>query len=127
MKPGAGSFICTTYEDPRITEFGKWLRKNKLDELPQLINIIKGDMNFVGPRPEVPHFHKLNANNIAGWEERLAVKPGITGLAQIDPVVSHDPEEKILLDIEYIAKKSFFYDLFLIFKTGILWLKGASL
>ena len=122
-----GPFICTDYQDSRITEFGRFLRQKKLDELPQLINILKGDMNFVGPRPEIPHFHQFNTENILRWEERLQVKPGITGLAQIDRIVSHNPAEKIVLDLEYISHKSFLYDWEVMFKTVYYWFSNKYL
>ena len=121
-----GPFICKSYEDKRITPFGLYLRRRKLDEIPQLINIIKGEMSFVGPRPEIPHFHKINSS-IPRWEERISVKPGITGLAQIDRYVSHNPNEKIVLDLKYIENKSFIYDWHLMLKTAYLWIAGKTL
>ena len=120
-------FICTSYQDPRITPTGRFLRRKKLDELPQLINVIKGDMNFVGPRPEVPHFHHENILAVPNWIERLNVKPGITGPAQIHPRVSHDPREKIILDLEYIENRNFWLDLKILWKTAYSWIVRKSL
>lgn len=114
----SGPFICKTYTDSRITPMGQFLRRKKLDELPQLMNVLKGDMNFVGPRPEIPHFHHENLLNIPHWADRLAVKPGITGPAQIHPRVSHNPEEKIVLDLEYIKNRNFLLDLKIIYRTA---------
>jgi lipopolysaccharide/colanic/teichoic acid biosynthesis glycosyltransferase len=119
-----GPFICTSYEDPRITEYGKFLRQKKLDELPQLLNVLMGDMRFVGPRPEIPHFHEQNLKNIPNWEQRITVKPGITGFAQIHPIISHNPAEKIVEDLKYIQNKSFLLDLQIMFDTFRKWLSG---
>lgn len=111
-----GPFICTTYHDPRITKFGTFLRKSKLDELPQLLNIIRGEMSFVGPRPEQPFFHR-KFRAIQNWERRLEVKPGITGPAQLSRTIGHEPKEKIIADLQYIEQRSFFLDLKLMFLT----------
>ena len=120
-------FICQSYEDPRITQFGQFLRRKKLDELPQLINIIKGDMNFVGPRPEIPYFHEINSKTIVNWQQRISVKPGITGLAQLHSKITHDPAEKIIEDLKYIEQRSFILDIKLIWETGTAWLGGRAL
>ncbi len=123
----SGPFICESYTDNRITPIGQFLRRKKLDELPQLFNIIKGEMNFVGPRPEIPHFHHENSLKINNWVERLAVNPGITGPAQIHPRVSHNPAEKIILDLEYIQNRSLGLDLQIMWQTGYSWLTKKSL
>jgi lipopolysaccharide/colanic/teichoic acid biosynthesis glycosyltransferase len=120
----------TADDDPRITKIGKFLRKYKLDELPQLINVLKGDMSFVGPRPEVPFYV-----NMFTEEEKaiLTVKPGMTDYASIWDsdegallAGSPDPEktymekirpQKIKLQLEYVKKHSFWIDLKIIFKT----------
>jgi lipopolysaccharide/colanic/teichoic acid biosynthesis glycosyltransferase len=112
-----GPFICADYEDSRITKFGRFLRKTKLDELPQLLNVIKGEMSLVGPRPERPYFHKINSDEILGWEKRIQVKPGITGIAQISRRISHDPAQKLEADIVYIRNRSLFLDLKLLIIT----------
>lgn len=109
-----GKFICTTYDDPRITHFGRFLRRTKLDELPQLWNIIRGEMSFVGPRPEQPEFHK-QFSSIPNWERRLQVKPGVTGLAQLSRKIGHKPEEKIIADLQYIENRSLKLDLRLMY------------
>jgi lipopolysaccharide/colanic/teichoic acid biosynthesis glycosyltransferase len=123
----SGPFICESYTDNRITPIGQFLRRKKLDEIPQLLNILKGDMNFVGPRPEIPHFHHENCLNIPNWAQRLTVKPGITGPAQIHPRVSHNPAEKIILDLDYIQNRSWKLDLKIIWLTGYSWLTKKSL
>jgi lipopolysaccharide/colanic/teichoic acid biosynthesis glycosyltransferase len=117
-------------DDPRITPTGRLLRRTKIDEVPQLINVLKGDMSFVGPRPEVPEFVELFRSE---YEEILKVRPGITDLASLkyrdEAAVleqSENPEEeylrrvlpdKINLSKEYIRRSSFFFDLTLILKT----------
>src|SRR5439155_3166668 len=120
----------TVGDDPRITPTGRLLRRTKIDEIPQLINVLKGDMSFVGPRPEDPEFVELFRSE---YEEILKVRPGITDLASLkyrdEAAVleqSENPEEeylrrvlpdKINLSKEYIRRSSFFFDLTLILKT----------
>ena len=89
-------------DDPRVTPFGRKLRTSRLDEIPQFWNVVKGDMSLIGPRPERPVFHEAFKERIDGWEQRLAVRPGITGLAQVEGGYELLPKEKALLDIEYI-------------------------
>lgn len=100
---------------------GKLLRYSYLDELPQLFNILKGDMSFVGPRPERPFFISRNKNNIPGYKNRFLVKPGLTGLAQISrgyDTSLEDVEKKLAYDLDYInEKKTITFDLLIIFKT----------
>lgn len=104
-------------DDPRITPIGKFLRKTRLDELPQFICILKGDMSMVGPRPEREVFYREFETYIHGFSQRLMVKPGLTGLAQVNGGYDLKPEEKILFDIEYIQKRSLILDLKCILKT----------
>lgn len=104
-------------EDSRCTKVGKFLRKCRFDEFPQLINIIRGDMSFVGPRPERPCFYEEFETYIHGFENRLAVTPGLTGLAQINGGYNLKPEEKIIYDMEYIKTRSFWLDIKLMFST----------
>ncbi len=104
-------------DDPRITPFGSFLRKSRLDELPQLWCIFVGDMSLVGPRPEREVFYNEFEKYIHGFHERLKVTPGLTGLAQVNGGYDLKPEEKILLDVEYIKKRSFWLDIKIIFKT----------
>ncbi len=132
MRVGAdkGSLVTIGGRDPRVTKSGYWIRKFKLDELPQLINVFIGDMSLVGPRPEVRHyvdFWTLEQMHV------LDVRPGITDPASIKfrnenelMEKAEDPEkyyievimqEKIKLYLEYVEKHNFFYDLGLIFKT----------
>lgn len=103
--------------DYRCTRAGHCLRKTRLDELPQLWNIIAGDMSFVGPRPERAYFYEQFETYIYGFKNRLDVKPGLTGWAQVNGGYDLEPEEKIVYDMEYIEKRSFMMDLKCIFMT----------
>lgn len=122
----------TVGDDPRITRVGRLLRKTKVDELSQLINVLKGDMSFVGPRPEVPRFVELFHSD---YEQILTVRPGITDLASLKyrdeaailakadnpeaEYVSHVLPDKIRLAKDYIQQSSFLFDLSLILRTII--------
>ncbi len=112
--------------DDRVTPVGRFLRKTKLDELPQLFNCLCGDLSLVGPRPERAVFYDCFETYIHGFSQRLFVKPGITGLAQINGYLLK-PEEKVQYDIEYIKKRSLWLDLKILFKTAaILFRKSAG-
>ena len=104
-------------EDDRITALGHVLRQSRLDELPQLWNILKGDMSFVGPRPERECFYDEFETYIHGFRQRLCVKPGLTGLAQVRGGYDLRPEEKIVYDMEYIRKQSIGLDCKIILDT----------
>lgn len=104
-------------EDARCTRVGRVLRRLRLDELPQLWNILKGDMSFVGPRPERAYFYDKFEEYIPGFRDRLVVKPGLTGWAQVNGGYSLPPEEKIVYDMEYIEKRSIKMDIKCIAKT----------
>ena len=103
--------VWSTKDDPRITKIGHLLRKTALDEIPQLLNIIKGEMSFVGPRAERPELHDEFVKTIPEFDERLNVTPGLSGLAQIRGSYDLDPSEKIKYDIEYIKKMSLLFDI----------------
>lgn len=106
--------VLATKDDIRIIKFGKFLRSTRLDELPQLLNVIRGDMSIVGPRPERPHFVKRHK---VLREIRLAVKPGLTGLAQIRGIYDLHPKHKIKYDYLYIQKRSLLLNLYIIANT----------
>ncbi|MEZ5583854.1 MAG: TIGR03013 family PEP-CTERM/XrtA system glycosyltransferase [Candidatus Competibacteraceae bacterium] len=106
--------------DPRVTKIGKMLRKFRVDELPQLINVIKGEMSFVGPRPERPEFIKELEKDIPYYTLRHTVKPGITGWAQISYPYGasiEDAKEKLQYDLYYIKNYSMFFDLYILLQT----------
>lgn len=96
---------------------GRFLRKTRLDELPQLWNILKGELSIVGPRPERECFYKEFETYIHGFSNRLKVKPGLIGLAQVNGGYDLKPEEKIVFDMEYIRERSVWIDLGIILKT----------
>ena len=101
-------------EDVRITLVGKWLRKTSLDELPQLFNVLKGEMSLVGPRPEMPFL----AEHYEPWEnQRHLVRPGMTGLWQLSPRRRGSIREGILVDLEYIENLSLWNDLKILLRT----------
>jgi len=106
-------------EDPRVTPLGRILRKYHIDELPQLWDIFRGVLSFVGPRPEREVFYDAFESYIHGFRERLKVKPGLTGLAQVTGGSLMPPEEKIVCDIEYIRNRSFVLDLKLMIRTAV--------
>ncbi|NPV70667.1 MAG: sugar transferase [Firmicutes bacterium] len=103
--------------DPRVTPAGRVLRALRLDETPQLFNVLRGDMSIVGPRPERPEFVEEFAASIPGYKYRLSVTPGLTGLAQVRGKYSTDPEDKLLYDLLYIANYSLAADLSVIMQT----------
>ena len=103
--------VWSSKDDPRITRIGKVLRWTALDELPQLWNIINGDMTLVGPRSERPELHNEFLKRIPDFDLRLKVRPGLTGLAQIRGSFNIAPEEKLLHDLEYISKMNLLLDI----------------
>lgn len=103
--------IWSHQNDPRITSIGKILRWTALDELPQLWNIITGDMTLVGPRSERPELHDEFSNRIPDFDLRLQVRPGLTGLAQIRGAYNLAPEQKLAWDLEYINKMNLILDI----------------
>lgn len=97
--------------DPRVTRVGRFLRQTHLDEIPQLWSVFVGDMSAVGPRPERPELDTEMESGAGGWRSRWFVKPGLTGLAQINGATGHEPDEKLQYDVEYIRRQSFWFDL----------------
>ena len=115
-----------TKNDPRITRVGNIIRKTRIDELPQLFNIFKGDMSIIGPRPERPSFTIEFNENIPGFVNRLAIKPGLTGWAQVNGGYEMTPEEKLKADIYYIKHRSFLMDMNILLKTVKVVLTGEG-
>ena len=105
--------------DPRITKVGRFIRKTSIDELPQMINILKGDMSFIGPRPPITYFPKKYEEYNEFEKQRFLVKPGISGLAQIRCREIHDWDINIPIDVEYVQNYSFKYDAILFLKSII--------
>lgn len=117
----SNNFDPTEINDSRITKFGSFLRKTRLDETPQIINVLKGEMSFVGPRPERPELVKRLEKDIHFYNERMLVKPGITGWNQISSEY-HSPSledtlEKLQYDLFYIKNRTFLLDISIIMKT----------
>jgi exopolysaccharide biosynthesis polyprenyl glycosylphosphotransferase len=103
--------------DPRVTKIGAFIRKTRIDEIPQLFNVLQGDMSMIGPRPERPMFTAQFNEEIPGFVKRLAVKPGVTGWAQVNGGYDITPQEKLKLDLYYLENRSLFIDLKIILKT----------
>jgi exopolysaccharide biosynthesis polyprenyl glycosylphosphotransferase len=103
--------------DPRVTRMGRFLRRTRMDEIPQLINVLKGDMSMIGPRPERPIFTDLFNEKTPGFTKRLAIKPGLTGWAQVNGGYEMSPEEKLAYDLDYIRNRSYILDIKILFLT----------
>jgi lipopolysaccharide/colanic/teichoic acid biosynthesis glycosyltransferase len=106
--------------DPRTTAVGRFLRTYRLDELPQFVNVIRGDMSFVGPRPERPYFVKELREKIPYYDERHSVRPGLTGWAQVRYAYGSSVEDafqKLEYDLFYLKNMSLTFDLAIIFQT----------
>jgi len=109
-------------EDSRITRIGRFLRNSHLDEIPQLFNILKGEMSFIGPRPERPYFIEKFKKEVPGYMQRLSVRPGLTGLAQVYASYYVSPHNKLRYDLLYIRNYSPLLDLQILYRTiQILW------
>jgi sugar transferase (PEP-CTERM system associated) len=126
-----GTPIWATTGDDRVTRIGRFIRKTRLDELPQLWNVVRGDMSFVGPRPERPFFVAELAKAIPYYQQRHAVKPGLTGWAQVKYRYGsslEDATEKLRYDLYYIKHLSIIFDLTIVFDTVkvVLLRKGAA-
>jgi lipopolysaccharide/colanic/teichoic acid biosynthesis glycosyltransferase len=122
--------VWASPNDLRVTTLGRILRKYRLDELPQLFNVLRGDMNMVGPRPEQPTIFANLRSQVHGYAERQRARPGITGWAQINhhyDASIDDVRRKVALDLEYIARQSFAEDLKIMLRTApvLVFKKGA--
>ena len=128
MIPHAPRSVLGSYayrDDPLITRVGRLLRRTSLDELPQLVNVLKGDMSIVGPRPDLPH----HVDKYTAFQRRrLQVRPGITGWAQVSGRNELSWEARIKLDVEYVERWSLFLDLIVLLKTfgAVLSAKGSQ-
>ncbi|ETW92601.1 MAG: hypothetical protein ETSY1_42935 [Candidatus Entotheonella factor] len=132
MKVGAEATTGPIYaeaDDPRITRVGRIIRRMRLDELPQLVNVLNGDMSFVGPRPERRFFVEQFEKDIPYYTRRMSVKPGVTGWAQVKypyGATAEDAAEKLRLDLYYVKNMSSIFDLFIILQTVKIVLLGQG-
>jgi len=120
MRTGQGISTWTTERDPRITPFGAWLRRTHIDELPQMLNILRGDLSVVGPRPEQPHYVQELTGKISFYRLRHLVRPGLTGWAQVKyPYGSSnlDAFEKLQYEFYYLRRQSLVLDVRIIGRT----------
>jgi lipopolysaccharide/colanic/teichoic acid biosynthesis glycosyltransferase len=122
--------VWAVQEDSRVTRFGAIIRKTRIDEIPQMYNVLRGDMSFVGPRPERPVFVRELAKSIPFYSVRHVVKPGITGWAQVCYPYGASEEDalrKLEYDLFYLKNLSLSFDLFIIFQTVkiVLFRRGA--
>ncbi|WP_073154756.1 exopolysaccharide biosynthesis polyprenyl glycosylphosphotransferase [Seinonella peptonophila] len=106
-----------TQNDARVTRIGQFIRKTRIDELPQLLNVFRGEMSLIGPRPERPIFTEEFAQEIPDFKHRLLVKPGLTGWAQVNGGYDITPKEKLDLDLYYIQNQSMALDTKIFFRT----------
>jgi exopolysaccharide biosynthesis polyprenyl glycosylphosphotransferase len=120
----AGGEVYAVENDPRVTRLGRMLRRFRIDEVPQVINVLRGEMSFVGPRPERPKFVAGFLNQVPGYNERHKVKPGITGLAQVRSFYATTAEKKLKYDLAYIYNYSFSLDLIILLQTVKTVIKG---
>ncbi len=130
MRPDAekGKSVWASVDDPRITAVGRFLRKSRLDELPQLYNILIGQMSVIGPRPERPDIVKSLCDQLPYYAERHLVKPGLTGWAQISygyGSTVQDAKRKLQFDLFYLKHMSFELDMMILFRTGGTFMRGG--
>ena len=126
MKEENSIHKSVTENDDRITKVGKYLRKFRVDELPQLLNILKGDMTVVGPRPEMLENVEKYTEELPEFSYRLRMKAGLTGLAQISGKYNTSPKDKLVMDLMYIENYSIWMDIKLIFQTITVFLKASE-
>jgi len=110
----AGNGLFKLDGDPRVTRLGAWLRRTSLDELPQLVNVLRGEMSLVGPRPVLPWEAQLFDEL---YQQRFAVKPGMTGLWQVSGRSRLTMRNALELDVEYVARRNFFFDVAILART----------
>lgn len=124
-----GGPMWASDNDPRITALGRILRKSRIDEIPQFVNVIKGDMSIVGPRPERAFFIGMAEKDVPGFQLRLRTKPGITGLAQVELGYTNNTDglkKKLRFDIQYIKALTIWTDLKIVMKTFVVVLTGKG-
>ncbi len=121
-----GPVLSTGADDPRVTRVGRFLRRVRMDELPQFINVLLGHMSMVGPRPERPVFVEKFSERMIGYNDRHKVRPGITGLAQVYGTYLTDPHIKLRYDLMYVYNQSLWMDMRILFQTMIEMMIGAG-
>ena len=123
----SGGVLFKIRDDPRVTRLGRFLRRSSLDEVPQLINVLRGEMSLVGPRPlQMRDSEKLRELDPAGYARRLLVLPGLTGPWQVGPRSDADHMEMVRLDVDYVANWSLMRDLLIILRTFVAVLVGRG-
>lgn len=122
--PAGGNGMFKLGADPRVTRVGVWLRRTSLDELPQLINVLRGEMSLVGPRPVLPWEAELFPDV---YQRRFAVKPGVTGLWQVSGRSRLSMRTALELDVEYVLRRGFAFDLSILFRTVPALFRGGAL
>ena len=125
----SGAAQWASKNDDRVTPVGRFLRQTRIDELPQLYNVLLGDMSLIGPRPERPEFSDELESVIPGYRKRLMVKPGITGLAQVSSgyaACHRSYKRKVAMDLIYIRHRSFWLDLRIAIRTVIVVITGSG-
>jgi lipopolysaccharide/colanic/teichoic acid biosynthesis glycosyltransferase len=118
-----GPQLCAGKDDPRLTSVGKFLRKTHLDELPQVINVLRGEMSLVGPRPERPCFVEEFERELPSYADRHRILPGITGLAQVNGYYHSTAREKLRYDLMYLYHRSLWMDICILVRTALSVLK----
>lgn len=121
--------VWASKNDPRVTRLGAFMRKTRLDEVPQFINVLRGDMSLVGPRPERPKFVAELSTQVANYRDRLSVKPGLTGLAQVESGYDTDLASvvrKVNLDLKYIDTWSIWSDIKILLRTVVVVVTGRG-
>lgn len=118
--------VLADEDDPRVTRLGRFMRRYRIDELPQLANILMGEMSFVGPRPERPYFVERFMRDIPAYRERFKVKPGVTGLAQVSGGYATTPDRKLKFDLMYVYHQTLLMDLQILVETARVVLTGRG-
>ncbi|WP_242050148.1 sugar transferase [Weissella confusa] len=122
----ASGAVWASKNDSRITKIGKFIRKTRVDELPQIWNVLIGNMSLIGPRPERPELTERFSKEVPGFEKRLTVLPGLSGWAQVRGGYESTPKEKLVDDLYYIDHMSLRMDVEIVFKTFLTVLTGAG-
>ena len=131
--PAGATLVSWTYcGDPRITSIGRWLRRWRLDEIPQFLNVLSGSMSLVGPRPETREATEYLQARIPNYRRRLIVRPGVTGLCQVSSAYLHfttldEISQKVRLDLRYVEAVSARTDAYILLRTIVVLLRGQGI